>query len=121
MAVGQIKQKQSKINQAMFESLCGIQCTKDEICAVLGISDKTLDAWCKSTYNENFSVVFKQKREYGKSSLRRTQWKMAEKNVAMAIFLGKQYLGQKENVEVEGTQLIKVEELLNKIEEEAHK
>lgn len=26
--------------------------------------------------------------------MRRNQWKLAEKNAAMAIFLGKQYLGQ---------------------------
>ena len=39
----------------------------------------------------------------------------------MAIFLGKQYLGQKDNIEVESTQLVKVEELLNKIENEANK
>ena len=27
------------------------------------------------------------------------QWKLAEKNAAMAIFLGKQYLGQKDKIE----------------------
>lgn len=119
MAVGQIKQKQATIKKEMFESLCGIQCTKEEICAVLGVTDKTLDKWCHTTYGESFSVVFKEKREFGKSSLRRTQWKMAEKNATMAIFLGKQYLGQKDNVEVRSEQLVKVEELLGKIEQEA--
>ena len=34
-------------------------------------------------------------------SLRRTQFKLAEKNPTMAIFLGKQYLGQRDNIEVE--------------------
>lgn len=97
MAKGQIKQKQATINQSTFESLCAIQCTKEEICSVLNVSDKTLDAWCRSTYNENFSVVFRKKREYGKSSLRRNQWKLAEKNPTMAIWLGKQYLGQRDS------------------------
>ena len=101
MAIGQIKQKQSKISKVLFENLCSIQCTKEEICAVLEISDKTLDSWCKSTYNENFSVIFKEKREFGKSSLRRKQWNLAEKNPTMAIWLGKQYLGQRDNIEVE--------------------
>lgn len=31
--------------------------------------------------------------------MRRYQWKLAEKNTAMAIWLGKQMLGQKDNVE----------------------
>ena len=99
MAKGQIKQKQDKIDKKQFENLCGIQCTKEEICSVLDVSEKTLNSWCNSTYGENFSLVFDKKREYGKSSLRRNQWKLAEKNSAMAIFLGKQYLGQKDVVE----------------------
>ena len=101
MAIGQIKQKQSKISKVLFENLCSIQCTKEEICAVLEISDKTLDSWCKSNYNKSFSEVFKEKREFGKSSLRRKQWNLAEKNPTMAIWLGKQYLGQRDNIEVE--------------------
>ena len=32
-------------------------------------------------------------------SLRRIQWKHAEKSVPMAIWLGKQYLGQKDIIE----------------------
>ena len=121
MAKGQIKQKQATIKQEMFESLCAIQCTKEEICAVLDVSDKTLDKWCKTNYGEGFSEIANKKREMGKSSLRRNQWKQAEKNPTMAIWLGKQYLKQRDNVEVESTHLVKVEELLNKIEEEAGK
>ena len=108
MAKGQVKQKQMLINQNTFESLCAIQCTKEEICSVLDVSEKTLNSWCNSTYGENFSLVFKKKREYGKSSLRRNQWKLAEKHPAMAIFLGKQYLGQKDNIDVNGEQTTRI-------------
>lgn len=101
MAKGQIKQKQANISRSLFENLCSIQCTKEEICAVLEVSEKTLNSWCNSVYGENFSLVFNKKREYGKSSLRRTQWKLAEKNPTMAIWLGKQYLKQRDNIEVE--------------------
>jgi hypothetical protein len=52
-------------------------------------------------------------------SLRRTQFKLAEKNPTMAIWLGKQYLGQRDNIEVEHKDLSKVEELLSKIDKEA--
>jgi hypothetical protein len=85
-----------KINKKTFEGLCGIQCTEEEICDVLEVTDKTLNKWCKETYGVNFSDIFKVKRGVGRVSLRRTQWKLAEKNVAMAIWLGKQFLGQKE-------------------------
>ena len=47
----------------------------------------------------NFSEVFKEKRGLGKISLRRSQWRLAEKSATMAIWLGKQYLGQKDQVE----------------------
>lgn len=85
-----------EIDQKQFESLCGLQCTLEEICGWFGITDKTLDAWCRRTYHANFSEVFKQKRGAGKISLRRSQWRLAEKNANMAIWLGKQYLGQED-------------------------
>ena len=54
-------------------------------------------------------------------SLRRTQFKLAEHNTSMAIFLGKQYLGQKDIVEQDNSkEIAKVEELLAKIEKEAN-
>ena len=99
MSKGQIKQKQATISKELFESLCGIQCTRDEIAAVLKVSEKTLDRWCMENYGDHFVSVFKEKREYGKSSLRRTQWKLAEKNSAMAIWLGKQYLNQTDKID----------------------
>lgn len=91
------------IDQKQFENLCGLQCTLEEICGWFDVTDKTLDSWCKRTYNANFSEVFKQKRGAGKISLRRSQWRLAEKNATMAIFLGKQFLGQRDNVDVNVT------------------
>lgn len=97
-----------EIDQRSFESLCGIQCTKEEICGFFDVTDKTLESWCKRTYNAGFSDVFKQKRGAGRISLRRTQFRLAEKSAAMAIFLGKQYLGQSDslNVTTEGKVMI---------------
>jgi hypothetical protein len=83
-----------------FEKLCALQCTEEEICGWFGITDKTLNTWCRRNYdNQTFSEVFKAKRAPGKISLRRTQFQLAEKSAAMAIFLGKQYLGQTDKVE----------------------
>ena len=89
-----------KISLKQFEELCAIQCTEEEICAVLDVSNKPLNEWCKETYGKGFSQIFDEKRKYGKTSLRRRQWNLAEKNPTMAIWLGKQYLEQKDNVEV---------------------
>ena len=87
-----------QIDQKHFESLCGLQCTLEEICGFFDVTDKTLDGWCKRTYGTSFSEVFKQKRGTGKISLRRAQFRLAEKNANMAIWLGKQYLGQRDDV-----------------------
>ena len=88
-----------EIDQKQFENLCGLQCTLEEICGWFDVTDKPLDSWCKRTYNASFSEVFKQKRGNGKISLRRMQWRLAEKNATMAIWLGKQYLDQRDIVE----------------------
>lgn len=86
-----------QIDQKQFESLCALQCTKDEICGFFDITDKTLDRWCKETYRASFSDVFRAKRETGKISLRRAQYETAIKgNSSMLIWLGKQWLNQKE-------------------------
>lgn len=89
------------IKQKQFEAMCQIQATQDEILLVLGVSDKTLNAWCKRTYGKTFSDIFAEKRSAGKISLRRKQWKLADRSAAMAIFLGKQFLGQTDKSEME--------------------
>lgn len=83
-----------EIDKKTFENLCGLQCTEAEICGFFNVTDKTLSSWCKREYGLKFSEVFAQKRGLGKISLRRAQFQLAEKSAAMAIFLGKQYLGQ---------------------------
>lgn len=88
-----------EIDKRRFENLCKLQCTEIEVCSFFDVTDKTLARWCKETYNKHFSEVFREKREMGKISLRRKQWQLAEKNATMAIFLGKQFLGQTDKVE----------------------
>lgn len=88
-----------EIDKDTFEKLCGLQCTKDEIASFFNCSEDTIERFCKKEYGETFAVVFGKKREVGKISLRRTQWKLAEKSPTMAIFLGKQYLDQSDKIE----------------------
>jgi len=121
VAKGQIKQAQIKIDKNQFENLCKMQCTETEIMSWFDVSKDTLIRWCKDNYNVDFATVYDQKKQGGRIALRRYQLQQAEKNPTMAIWLGKQYLNQRDNIEVESTQLIKVEQLLTKIEEEANK
>ena len=88
-----------KIDKDQFERLCGIQCTLIEIAGIFDCSEDTIERWCKKTYNLTFADAFKKHSASGKISLRRMQFRMAEKSAAMAIFLGKQYLGQKDIIE----------------------
>lgn len=112
-----------QIDRKQFENLCALQCTEEEICGWFDCCTDTLDSWCKRTYvNENnesmgFSEVFKQKRGKGKISLRRAQWRLAEKNANMAIFLGKNYLGQTDQMSANINMDIKPDALSESLEE----
>lgn len=88
--------KQINIDQKQFESLCALQCTEEEMCGFFGVNTDTINSWCKNTYGETFSETFKKKSAGGKMSLRRSQFRLAEKSATMAIWLGKQYLGQRD-------------------------
>jgi len=77
-----------------FEELCHFQCTYDEIASMCKISKPTLYERVKKKYGDEFPTIYKRFSEGGRCSLRRTQFKLANKNAAMAIWLGKQYLGQ---------------------------
>lgn len=91
-----------EIDKEAFEKLCVLHCTLIEIAGFFNCSEDTIENWCKREYGEIFSDVYKKKSAGGKISLRRWQFKSAEAgNTSMLIFLGKQYLGQKEQVEAE--------------------
>ncbi len=88
-----------EIDYDILENLMQIQCTQSEICSVFNITDKTLLSKIKEHYGEDmdFMELYKIHSEKGKTSLRRAQYKVAlNGNTTMLIWLGKQYLGQKE-------------------------
>ena len=91
----------TEIDRTQFEKLCGLQCTLYEIAGFFGCSEDTIERWCKREYKTSFAETFKKKSGAGKISLRRYQFKLAEKNATMAIWLGKQYLGQRDHVIIE--------------------
>lgn len=88
-----------EIDKTQFEKLCSIMCTEEEVAGFFGCSVDTIERFCKREYEKTFAEIYKTFGSYGKISLRRTQFKLAEKSPAMAIFLGKNYLGQKDTIE----------------------
>lgn len=77
-----------EIDGRQVERLAAIGCTVEEISSVLGCSKDTLE--------RRFAAFIEKGRSEMKKSLRRSQIQLSKKNPAMAIWLGKQYLGQRE-------------------------
>jgi hypothetical protein len=77
------------------EDLGKIQSTHSELAAVLDVSIETVKRRLKD--DPEFCAAYEKGLENGKSSLRRIQWKSAlGGNTTMQIWLGKQYLGQRD-------------------------
>lgn len=88
------------IDLEQFKGLCSIQCTLEEISNWFKCSEDTIERWCRRELKLSFADAYKKYSVGGKISLRRYQFKMAEHNPTMAIWLGKQWLGQTDKQEV---------------------
>lgn len=104
-----------KIDKEEFEKLCSIQCTEEEIAGWYKCSVDTIELFCKRTYKMTFTEIYKTLSAKGKMSLRRSQFRIAETNPTMAIWLGKQYLGQKDRTDVELSAEVQSDGLFNAI------
>ena len=110
-----------------FADLVGLGCTQEEICWYFRDESgktanvDTLSRWCKRTFGVNFQEYVKQNGCMAlKIRLRRNQFKLSEKSAAMAIFLGKNYLGQRDSFEdQDDTALEKLDEILKESHETA--
>ena len=88
----------TEVNWKMVQDMAAIQCTRDEIASVMNIERRTLQRRCEAEFGCTLGEKLEEWREGGKASLRRTQWLLAQKNPTMAIFLGKQVLGQRDDI-----------------------
>lgn len=88
------------IDMEQFKGLCSIQCTLEEIANWFKCSEDTIERWCKRELKMSFADAYKSYSSGGKISLRRYQFRMAEHNATMAIWLGKQWLGQTDKQEL---------------------
>lgn len=100
-------------NWDQFNALCQIQCTQAEVAFVMGVSMDVVERRCREELNCTFAEAREQKSASGKMSLRRAQFESAlgrkaefdkdgrllrselRPSTTMQIFLGKNYLDQK--------------------------
>ena len=86
------------IDYEAVAKLAALQCTQEEIASFLGVSVDTL------TRDPKFCGTYKEGIERGKMSLRRHQWRALEEgNPTMLVWLGKQYLRQRDKFDHELT------------------
>ena len=97
-----------EFDKKTFEDLCSLGCSQEEICWFFRdekgkpANIDTLSRWCVRTYKMTFQEYFKQNGFMAlKIQLRRNQFELSKKSAAMAIWLGKQYLDQKDSMEIE--------------------
>lgn len=89
-----------KIDWDKVQTMCRIHCTGEEIASVLGCSYDTFARRVKADFGISCAEYIKEKSGTGSASLRRLQFKAAEAgNSTMLIWLGKQYLGQKDKMD----------------------
>ena len=83
------------IDLTELEKLSSLHPTESEIESWFGVSTKTIE---RRKSEPAFAEALERGRARGKLNLRRIQHKMAESNAVMAIFLGKNLLGQSDQV-----------------------
>lgn len=96
----------AQIDWDQVDKMCAIHCTGEEQAAVLGVDYDTLNRACQREYEVSFAEYFKQKASNGKMSLRRKQFTAAmDGNTTMLVWLGKNWLGQTDQIEPEAQDL----------------
>lgn len=119
----------AEFDKKEFMNLVGLGCTQEEISwwfrdeTGKPANIDTLSRWCLRTFGENFQEYYKKNGGMAmKISLRKNQLKLSEKSAAMAIFLGKNYLGQKDCFESDNKDAIaKLDQILDGVKENAVK
>lgn len=92
----------SKEGEIFIAKMAGIMCTDEEIAAMMSDSHESISV--DTLTNENNGATFAECKEKGqatgKASLRRNQFELSKTNATIAIFLGKNYLGQTDKQDV---------------------
>jgi len=92
--------KKVNIDWTKVDRYLQAQCSGVGIASILGINENTLYRHCKIDNGEAFEAYSAKKKGEGKELLRAKQFTTAmEGNVTMQIWLGKQYLEQKDRTD----------------------
>ena len=98
-----------EFDRKIFCDLVGIGCTQEEICWFFRdetgkpVNIDTLTRWCKRTFGQTFQEFSMENKHMAlKIQLRKNQLALSKRSASMAIWLGKQYLGQKETIDTTG-------------------
>ncbi len=87
------------IDLVELEKLCVLQCTQREIAGWFGCTERTIESYAKKP---KVAEVMDRGRAKGQISVRRAQMKLLEAgNATMGVWLGKQFLGQRDVTPVE--------------------
>ncbi len=91
--------KRKPIDLAELEKLCILQCTQEEIAAFFGVSVPTIELSRKRS--PEFKAIMENGYHKGKISVRRKQMQLLEAGSnTMAVWLGKQLLGQRDKNDI---------------------
>jgi hypothetical protein len=89
-----------EIDLGELEKLSGLQCTDEETAAWFGVSTRTIE---KRRKEPEFLAVMERGKAKGRISVRRQQMKhLEEDNATMGVWLGKQILGQVDQIAYSG-------------------
>jgi hypothetical protein len=100
------------------EKLCRLNCTDSELAAYYNVCRKTIER--EKNINPAFKEAVQRGHDFGRLSLRRKQVELAnDGNVTMLIWLGKQYLGQKDKSEQEHSGSLEIHAIEYTIVDEA--
>lgn len=104
--MARIGRPKKEFDKKTFTDLVGLGCTQEEICWFFrdetgkSANIDTLTRWCKREFGMTFQEYFRQNGCMAlKIQLRRNQMNLSKSSAAMAIFLGKNLLGQTDKVE----------------------
>ncbi len=102
----------AKFDRKLVRTLAGYGCTQEEIANACGISETTLKKHARAELDSGYAEM--------KRSLRRWQYEAAKGgNTALLIWLGKQYLGQRDKAEQTiREEVVTIEELPPKVQHE---
>ena len=88
--------RSSEIDLIELEKLCQLSCTDEEIAAWFNTSTRTIE---RRRNEPKFAEIMARGKAKGRISVRRMQMKLLEQgNATMGVWLGKQLLGQRDQV-----------------------